>query len=273
MVLICTVEWLVLCGFARMAYYTDLTDEQYAIILPMLPTQQSMGRPRKIAFRVILNAIFYVLRGGIPWRMLPNDFPPWQTVYYYYNTWSKLGLFTAINERLVKDVRVAAGRNEQPSAVIIDSKTSPNAAKAKDKGYDAGKKTKGRKWHIGVDVLGLLLLCRITSASIQDRDGAKLLLSVLNEKFPGLLKIWADGGYRGKLVQWVAKTFAFVLEIILRPTKAFKVCPWRWIVERTFGWLNWQRRLSKDYEYLPRNQQAWIYLASINYLLHRLAPE
>ena len=205
--------------------------------------------------------------------MLPNDFPPWQTVYGYYNQWSKIDLFDNINDKLVKETRVAAGRNETPTASIIDSKTSQNAAKAKDKGYDAGKKIKGRKWHIAVDVMGLMLLCIITSAGVQDRDGAKILLLALGNKFPSILKVWADGGYRGKLIQWVAENLSFVLEIVLRPTKTFKVVGWRWIVERTFGWLNWQRRLSKDYEYLPRNQKAWIYLASINYMLHRLAPE
>lgn len=257
----------------RKRYSTDLTDKQWSIIEPLIPPEKEGGRPRTTNMREVVNACNYISRSGCQWHLMPNDFPPKSTVFEYYAQWANDGTLDEIVRILREEVRVKAGRNKKPSATIIDSQSVKTAGPAIDVGYDGCKKIKGRKRHIAVDVLGLLLLVVVHSAGIQDRAGAKLVMKKLMIYFTGIKIAWADGGYSGKsLKEWVKTLFNVVWQVVKRPRKVFKIVKFRWIVERTFGWMNYQRRLSKDYEYLPKHSEGWVKIAAINIMIRRLSP-
>jgi putative transposase len=248
-------------------YSTDLNDSQWQVIEKI----QNDNRRRGHSLRILWNAIFYVTKTGCQWRMLPKDYPPWQTVYYHFSNWKRNGLIEQVHDALVEQTRVAAGKNAIPSVGIIDSQTVKTTSVAgESRGYDAGKKTKGRKRHIVVDTMGLLICIIVHSADIQDRDGAKLVMAKLKDNLCKLVKIFADGGYAGKLIEYVENTFNWVLEIVKRDSKEFKVLPKRWIVERTISWINNSRRNAKDYEYLLETSEAMVQLAMIRIMLNRI---
>jgi putative transposase len=261
----------------RLPYPTDLTDEQWSRLAPLIPAPKPGGRPPEYERREIVNAILYQLRGGAAWRLLPHDLPPWGIVYHYWRRWRKEGVWQRAHDALREEVRRAEGRESEPSAAIIDSQSVKTTDRGGVHGYDAGKKINGRKRHVLVDTLGLVWLVVVTAASTQDRDGARTLLAVLATRLRRLRVIWADGGYAGALVAWVhgLRQWGKVrLELVPRSAqgKGFQRLPHRWIVERTFGWLNRWRRLSKDYEYLTETSQCTIYVAMIYLMTRRLAP-
>lgn len=262
------------------AYPTSsITDAQWAVIEPLLPppgnTTGRGGRPIKHPRRLTLDAIFYLVRGGIAWRQLPAGFPPATTVYDVFRGWVADGTWIRIHDALRDQVRLAAGRNPLPAAAVIDSQSVRGAdtVPGRSRGYDAGKKINGRKRHIAVDTNGLLLAVVVTIAGIQDRDAAHRLLTALRAKFSGVSLVWADGGYAGRLVRWANQVLTLAVQVVKRgdDTTGFHVLPRRWVVERTFAWLSKYRRCVRDYETRPEHHEAMIYIAMIMAMSRRLA--
>lgn len=258
-------------------YPSDTTDREWEYIKSMIPAAKFGGRYRVTDMRKTIDAIFYLTRTGCAWRYLPLEYPPWQTVYGYFRKWRLDGTWQRIHDRLRGDVREQEGHERQPSAGIIDSQSVKTTDRGgAERGFDAGKQTAGRKRHILVDTLGLLLLVVVHSAGIQDRDGARRVLAPLAYCFTRLRKIWADGIYTGGLAEWVwnlrtRNRIDFELVKRTDQMKGFVVLPRRWVVERTFAWLSFNRRMSKDYEFLPATSETFIYISMIRLMLGRLA--
>lgn len=260
------------------AYSSNLTQDQFELIEPLIPPAKPGGRPREVEMWAVINAILYVVVQGCKWRDIPGDLPPWSTAYTYFRNWREDGTWLSIHDRLRGWVRADSGRQERPSEAILDSQSVTTATMVNEAvGYDGAKNRKGRKRHTVVDTLGLVLRVVVTAASVPERAGGKQVLTKvgeMRESVSRLSVIWVDGGYSGQpFLRWAMDTLRFIIWMVLRPepSKGFVLLKKRWVVERTFGWFNWYRRLSKDYERQPASAEAMIYIAMIRLMARRLA--
>jgi putative transposase len=254
-------------------YLSDLTPQQWDCIKDLIPPAKTGGRPRSLDMRAVVNGILYVVVGGIQWRMLPKEYPTWKSVYHYFRQWSRSGIWKRIHDTIRALLRRQGGRHKHPTAGSIDSQTVKAGSHNDVRGYDAGKKIKGRKRHIAVDTLGLLLVVVVTSAAIQDRDGARLVLKRMGGVGKKLIRLWGDSAYQGPLIAWTQGVFGIILTLVkkLAGQQGFVVLPRRWVVERTLGWFTLHRRLVKDYEVKCIHSESMVYLAMLRLMLRRLA--
>jgi len=274
----------------RTGYSSDLTDQEWALLEPLLPGPRPTGRKRIHSQRVLVNAMLYVLQTGCAWRLLPLNFPSWGTVDAQYRKWRIRGVLKDVHDVLRERVRKAAGREAQPTAGIIDRQSAKTTEAGGIRGFDGAKKVNGRKRHILVDTLGLILRVVVHPADLQDREGGKLVLDGVKKQYPTLEKVWADQGYTGGFLRWAKDSSNLLVEVVypwwrqakrytpdlvedVDPRKTFHVLPRRWVVERTFAWLGKCRRLSKDYEALPETTETLVYLAMIRLMLRRLGRD
>ncbi len=250
-------------------YASDTTDREWDLVAPFMPPQPALGRRRTTDMRAVVDALFYLLQSGCQWGLLPKDFPPKSTVHYYFKRLCTDGTWVRIHDAFYQQTRHLEGREESPSYAIIDSQSSKTGPDAREMvGFDAGKKVKGRKRHILVDTLGLILKAEVHSAGIQDRDGAALVFNKITTRFPFIQAICGDGGYQGQRVRDASPR---PVEIVKRNQPGFHILPKRWIVERTFAWLGINRRLAKDLKRFSQTSLAFIQTAMIKLMTRRIA--
>ncbi len=254
----------------RANYRTDLSEQQFERINKYLPLASKTGRPRKYELREILSAIFYLVHSGCQWRALPHDFPPWASVYYYFRKWKEDETWFLVHQALHQELREAQGKNASPSAAMIDSQSVKTSQMAETQGFDGNKKIKGRKRHTVVDTLGIPLVVKVHDANLSDGKQSIDIFQTLFFWFISIKMVWADAAYRGKLADYLWCAFQCKLEIApTLKTKGFQLVPKRWIVERTFGWFQWSRRLNIDYERQAHFSEVMVYLVSIKIMLNR----